>query len=146
MIISAGSDPLPDGATTANEDSQKVRPATSGWRLFELLSVRSLLAIWAVLSLTWAGAVCYDLYHRAAVQAEMARDVEHDLDEGFATASCIGASCAAPRRTALESWSNIVSTYLKFGSREIGVYALGPPLTVLAVGMAAFMVLRRRSG
>src|SRR5450631_4413792 len=52
-----------------------------------------LLVIWAALSVLWISAVGYDLYQRVSMQANMSRDVEKDLDQGFKTASCVGATC-----------------------------------------------------
>jgi hypothetical protein len=118
-----------------------------GWRLLEILTVRSLLAIWLVVSLIWGGTVGYDLYHRATVQADMSRDVERDLDQSLIQASCNGPSCSGSTTRVsdqTENWSDIASTYFRFGSLEIGEYALGPPVALLAVGLAALLVFRRR--
>lgn len=146
MIVSAGSDGLPDATTVDNRGSRLTRIAISGRRWSNMLRIRRLLAIWAVLSLIWAGTVCYDLYHRASVQAEMARDVEHDLDQdqGLVTASCNGPDCGGTKETATQRLSDIVSTYLEFGSREFGVYTLGPPFALLVVGAITVFALRRR--
>ncbi len=96
----------------------------------------------------WGASVGYNIYHRATVQADMSRDVERDLDQSFINASCKGASCAgeAPKASsdATQNWSDIASTYFQFDSMEIGEYALGPPLAVLAVGLAALVAIRRR--
>lgn len=107
---------------------------------------RWLLAIWAVLSIGWGAAVGYDLCQRVSMQADMSRDVEADLDQGFVPASCVGAQCAAavakPSQT--QNWYGIASTYLKFGSDEMAEFALGPPAALLVLGLATMFVVRRR--
>jgi hypothetical protein len=113
-------------------------------RVIEALSVRSLLIIWCVLSLLWGGTVGFDLYHRATVQAAMSHEIEEELDEPFLKARCTDPACAPVGDSAAEKWSSIASTYMKFGSREIEEYAFGPPVAVLAVGMAALAALKRR--
>jgi hypothetical protein len=150
MMISEGrrlkAEP-PHGGDALKEACEK----RDGWRLFEILTVRSLLAIWLVLSLIWGGSVGYNLYHRATIQADTSRDVERDLDQSLIPASCTGPACAGKSQDAsddlsnqTQNWSDIASTYFRFGSMEIGAYALGPPLALLAVVLAAILVFRRR--
>ncbi len=145
MTISVGHSAQPE---RADGDMQSGCAGRSRWRLITVLSVRSMVAIWALLSIAWGGSVGYDIYHRAKVQADMSRAVEQDLDQSFVAVSCKGPSCsggtAEAANSPTESWSDIMSTYMQFGSMEIGEYALGPPLGVLAVGLAAVVALRRR--
>jgi hypothetical protein len=107
---------------------------------------RWLLALWLVLSLGWGMAVAYDLYQRVSMQADMSRDVEKDLDQGFTAASCAGAECGKASAKAAQTWnwSGIASTYLRFGSDEMAIWTLGPPAALLIVGLGATLVLRRR--
>jgi hypothetical protein len=109
---------------------------------------RWLLAMWAVLSIGWGGIVGYDLFQRVSMQADMSRDVEAELDQGFQSASCVGTQCgaAAARAAKMQSWSGIASTYLKFGSDEMAEFTLGPPIALLLVGLGAMFIVRRRSG
>jgi hypothetical protein len=104
--------------------------------------------MWAVLSIGWGGAVGYDLFQRVSMQADMSRDVEAELDQGFLSASCIGTQCAAQaaRASKTQSWSGIASTYLRFGSDEMAEFTLGPPVALLLVGLGAMFIVRRRSG
>lgn len=108
---------------------------------------RWLLAFWVVLSIGWGTAVAYDLYERVSMQADMSRDVENDLDQGFVPASCTGTECgkAAAKAARTWNWSGIASTYLKFGSDEMAAFALGPPAGLLIVGIGATLMLRRRA-
>jgi hypothetical protein len=92
--------------------------------------------------------VGYDLYQRISMQADMSRDVEADLDGGFANASCSGAQCGTAMTKAaarLQNWRGIASTYLKFGSDEMAAFALGPPAGLLIVGIGATLIMRRRT-
>ncbi len=109
---------------------------------------RWLLAMWAVLSIGWGAAVGYDLFQRVSMQADMSRDVEAELDQGFQPASCAGAQCAAAaaRASKTQNWSGIASTYLKFGSDEMAEFTLGPPVALLVIGLGAMFIVRRRSG
>jgi hypothetical protein len=109
---------------------------------------RWLLAMWAVLSIGWGAAVGYDLCQRVSMQADMSRDVEADLDQGFVPTSCVGAKCgtdAAAKPSQTQSWYGIASTYLKFGSDEVAEFSLGPPAALLVLGLAAMFVVRRRT-
>lgn len=111
------------------------------------MRTRLLLALWVVLSIGWGGAVSYDLYQRVAMQADMSRDVESDLDQGFVSASCVGTECGGIYAKTAETWnlSGIFSTYLKFGSDEMAAWAFGPPATLLLLGIGAAVMLRRRA-
>jgi hypothetical protein len=108
---------------------------------------RWLLTMWALLSIGWGAAVGYDLCQRVSMQADMSRDIEAELDQGFQPASCVGAQCAAAaaRTSKTQNWYGIASTYLKFGSDEMAEFTLGPPLAVLMIGLGAMFVVRRRS-
>ena len=110
------------------------------------MRTRLLLALWVVLSLGWGTAVGYDLYQRVTMQADMSRDVESDLDSGFASASCTGKDCGivSAKTAQTWNWSGIFSTYLKFGSDEMATWALGPPAGLLLLGFGATLLLRRR--
>jgi hypothetical protein len=111
------------------------------------MRTRFLLALWVVLSLGWGAAVGYDLYQRVTMQADMSRDVESDLDQGFVAASCVGAECGKISAKAAQTWnwSGIFSTYIRFGSDEMAVWALGPPAGLLIFGVGATLALRRRA-
>jgi len=111
------------------------------------MRTRILLGLWVVLSLGWGTAVGYDLYQRVSMQADMSRDVESDLDSGFASASCVGKDCATVSAKAAQTWnwSGIFSTYVKFGSDEMAEWALGPPAILLLLGVSASVMLRRRA-
>jgi hypothetical protein len=109
------------------------------------VKVRWLLASWAVLSVLWCGGVSYNVYQRITTQADMSRDVEADLDQGFVNASCGGSQCgggAAVQQT--ENWSGIASTYFKFGSTDMIEYTFGPPLVLLILGVSTFFMVRLR--
>jgi len=110
------------------------------------MRTRFLLALWVVLSLGWGTAVGYDLYQRVAMQADMSRDVESDLDQGFVSAKCTGVDCSVSAKAA-QTWNltGIFSTYLKFGSNEMAAWALGPPAALLIFGIGATVLLRRRA-
>ena len=81
------------------------------------------------------------------MQADMSRDVESDLDSGFASASCVGKDCSGVSAKAAQTWnmSGIFSTYLKFGSDEMAEWALGPPAVLLLLGVGTSVMLRRRA-
>jgi hypothetical protein len=110
------------------------------------LRFRPMLGIWMILSLMWGTAVCYNICQRVSMQADMSRDVESDLDQGFVNASCTGAQCggtnAATAKT--QNWSGIASTYIKFGSDEMAESVFGPPAVLLLMGLSTLFVLRRR--
>jgi hypothetical protein len=108
---------------------------------------RWLLALWVVLSLGWGAAVAYDLYQRISMQADMSRDVESDLDQGFVNASCAGTECGkgAAKMARTWDWTGIASTYIKFGSDEMAAFAFGPPAGLLIIGFGTMLVLRRRA-
>ncbi len=110
------------------------------------LRTRWLLAFWVVLSIAWGTAVAYDLYQRVTMQADMSRDVEADLDSGFSNASCVGADCGKVSGKSAQTWNwtGIASTYLKFGSDEMAMFALGPPAGLLVIGVGATLIMRRR--
>jgi hypothetical protein len=129
--------------STASESADRKADA-SRW----YLRGRWLLAIWAVLSIGWGGAVGYDLFQRVSMQADMSRDVEAELDQGFVPTSCVGSQCraAAARASKTQSWSGIAATYLKFGSDEMAEFTLGPPAALLLIGLGAMFIGRRRSG
>jgi len=94
----------------------------------------------------WGLAVGYDVCQRVSTQADMSRDVEHDLDQGFLAASCTGPQCGGNSANAqrTQNWSRIASTYIKFGSDEMAASVLGPPAALLVIGLGAVFVLRRR--
>jgi hypothetical protein len=109
------------------------------------IKARWLLAGWAVLSILWAGGVSYNVYQRISTQADMSRDVEADLDQGFVNASCSGTQCGgseAVRKT--QNWSGIASTYFRFGSTDMMEYTFGPPIVLLILGTSATLMFRRR--
>jgi hypothetical protein len=109
------------------------------------VKIRWLLAGWAALSVLWAGGVSYNVYQRISTQADMSRDVEADLDQGFVNASCSGSQCGggeAVRKT--QNWSGIASTYFRFGSTDMIEYTFGPPLVLLVLGTTTTLMLRRR--
>jgi hypothetical protein len=110
------------------------------------LSARWMLSIWAALSVIWGLAVVYDLCERVSTQADMSRDVENDLDQGFVTASCSGPQCVRSSANAqrTQNWSRIASTYIKFGSNEMAECIFGPPAALLVIGLGTVIVLRRR--
>jgi len=102
-----------------------------------------LFAGWAVLSVSWTGCVLVDLYNRASDQADMSREVEHDLDSD----SCGPGPCAAAlRETPQEKWSNIAETYLQLGYVPILEWTVVPPAMLLAVGLGGAVMMRRRRG
>ena len=111
------------------------------------MRTRWLLALWLVLSIAWGTAVAYDLYQRVSMQADMSRDVEADLDQGFSNASCVGADCGKMSGKSAQTWnwSGIASTYIKFGSDEMAAFAFGPPAVLLVFGIGATIMLRRRA-
>ena len=102
---------------------------------------RLLFAIWALISLVWTGSVAGNLYYRASAQADMSRQVEHDLD----TASCIGTKCGEPAAaTPQERWADIAETYVQFGYVSLLEWAMVPPTILLVAGVGGLMWLRRR--
>jgi hypothetical protein len=111
------------------------------------MRTRLLLGLWVVLSLGWGTAVGYDLYQRVTMQADMSRDVESDLDQGFVSAKCAAAECGgvSAKTARTWNWAGIFSTYIKFGSDEMAAWALGPPAGLLILGIGATVVLRRRA-
>lgn len=138
--------------TTAGTETATPFPTKSADRKADAprwyLRGRWLLTMWAALSIGWGAVVGYDLFQRVSMQADMSRDVEAELDQGFQSASCVGAQCgaAAARASKTQSWSGIASTYLKFGSDEMAEFTLGPPVALLLVGLGAMFIVRRRSG
>jgi hypothetical protein len=137
----AGTETAAPFSTAVKADDREV--AVTRW----YMRTRFLLALWIVLSLGWGTAVGYDLYQRVTMQADMSRDVESDLDQGFASANCVGKDCSAVSSKAARTWnlSGIFSTYLKFGSDEMAEWALGPPAVLLFLGIGASVMLRRRT-
>jgi hypothetical protein len=139
--------------TTAGTETAKPFPAAKTADDREVtvtkwyLRGRWLLALWVVLSLGWGAAVAYDLYQRVSMQADMSRDVESDLDQGFVSANCAGTECGkgAAKMARTWNWTGIASTYIKFGSDEMAAFALGPPAGLLVIGIGAMLVLRRRA-
>ena len=72
---------------------------------------RKLIAIWAVLSIGWAGAVVVEVCHQARVQADLTGDIDHDLDP----VACVGPSCTDDSASdADRNWPMIVVTYLQW--------------------------------
>ncbi len=129
----------PDMFSTAADAAEAVSPKRSR------IKARWLLAGWAALSILWAGGVSYNVCQRISTQADMSRDVEADLDQGFVTASCTGPKCGggeAVRKT--QNWSGIASTFFKFGSTDMIEYTFGPPIVLLVLGTSAAVMLRRR--
>jgi hypothetical protein len=103
------------------------------------------LGIWAVLSVIWVAAVGYTICQRVTMQADMSREVEQELDQGFVVASCTGPRCATPAGTAAaQNWSGIASTYIKFGSDEMAESVFGPPAALLIIGLGVILGMRRR--
>jgi hypothetical protein len=139
--------------TTAGTDTAAALPAATTADDREVhvtkwyLRGRWLLTLWVVLSLGWGAAVAYDLYQRVSMQADMSRDVESDLDQGFVSANCAGTECGkgAAKMARTWNWTGIASTYIKFGSDEMAAFALGPPAGLLVIGIGAMLVLRRRA-
>lgn len=111
------------------------------------MRTRLLLALWVVLSLGWGTAVGYDLYQRVTMQADMSRDVESDLDQGFVSATCVGKECGTVSAKTAQTWnwSGIFSTYIRFGSDEMAEWAFGPPVALLFLGLGTTLLLRRRA-
>jgi len=141
LDTTAGRETAGSFSAAAKADDREV--AVTRW----YMRTRLLLALWIVLSLGWGTAVGYDLYQRVTMQADMSRDVESDLDSGFASASCVGKDCSGVSAKAAQTWnmSGIFSTYLKFGSDEMAEWALGPPAVLLLLGVGTSVMLRRRA-
>jgi hypothetical protein len=135
------------GAETASQFQPAESPADREVAVTKwYMRSRLLLSLWVVLSIAWGTAVGYDLYQRISMQADMSRDVESDLDQGFVSASCVGPECGGAAKMARTwNWRGIASTYLKFGSDEMAAWALGPPAGLLLVGIGTTLVLRRRA-
>lgn len=129
-----------DMFSTAADAAGAVSPKRS-----RRIKARWLLAGWAALSVLWAGGVSYNVCQRISTQANMSRDVEADLDQGFVNASCSGSQCGsseAVKKT--QNWSGIASTFFKFGSTDMIEYTFGPPIVLLVLGTSATLMLRRR--
>src|ERR1700744_4317839 len=120
LDTTAGRETAGSFSAAAKADNREV--AVTRW----YARTRFLLALWIVLSLGWGTAVGYDLYQRVSMQADMSRDVESDLDQGFAPANCTGKDCGVVSAKTAQTWnwSGIFSTYLKFGSDEMAKWAL----------------------
>ena len=101
------------------------------------------LSAWAVLSVAWTGYAAFDLYRRAEVQAEMARDVERDLDQGLSPISCSGSHCDKPVDNAQDRWADIASTYLRFGKVEMEEFVILPPIALLIAGLGILFTTKR---
>jgi hypothetical protein len=108
------------------------------------IKTRWLVASWAALSVLWGAGVSYNLCQRISTQADMSRDVEADLDQGFENASCTGPQCSADAVKKTQDWSGIASTYFKFGSTDMIEYTFGPPVVLLILGTSLTLMLRRR--
>ncbi len=111
-------------------------------RRFKPLGCRALFLVWVILSLAWAAGVGYHIYHKVSVQTDMARDVERDLDAG----NCAGKSCMPANVQAKQSWLNVASTYIRFGSMDMATSVVGPPVGILLIGFGAIFVRRRWNG
>ena len=111
------------------------------------LRPKALLSIWAALSVMWGLGVAYNVCERVSTQADMSRDVENDLDQGFVSASCTGPQCSGLSGNAqqAQNWSRIASTYIKFGSDEMAESIFGPPVVLLVIGLGTVFALRRRA-
>ncbi len=109
-----------------------------------VLRVRNFLAVWAAISVIWIAGAIYNIYQRVDEQAAMSVDVEHDLDAGLAPANCTGLCTANFNSTETSNRFDIASTYLRFGSVEMGECVFGPPAALLLVGLGALSALRRR--
>src|SRR6185312_5356856 len=99
LDTTAGRETAGSFAAAAKTDGREV--VVSKW----YMRTRLLLALWVVLSLGWGTAVGYDLFQRVTMQADMSRDVESDLDSGFASASCVGKDCASVSSKAAQTWN-----------------------------------------
>jgi len=126
-------------ADASDHDGSSVSRIRTGFRRYGIF-----LVAWAVLSIFWTGYIAYDLYRRAQVQAEMARDVERDLDQGLVAVSCDGPRCEDSQGGSTEQWADIASTYVRFGSTEMSESILAPPALMLVVGLAVIFVRGRR--
>jgi len=140
LDTTAGAETVAPFPAAAKTDDREV--IVSRW----YMRTRLLLALWVVLSLGWGTAVGYDLYQRVTMQADMSRDVESDLDQGYVSASCAGKECSGISAKTAQTWNwgGIFSTYLRFGSNEMAAWALGPPAGLLFLGIGATVMLRRR--
>ena len=142
MFMSLGSNNLSEKAVALSVKTEAARP----W----YVRGRRLFAIWAIFSGLWMAAVGYELYERVSTQADMSRDVENDLDQGFITASCVGAKCNSDGSESsrfvypTQNWMGIASTYLRFGSDEMAETVLGPPAALLVIGLGGVFLIRRR--
>ena len=120
-------------------ERERMTEMLSTRRRFKPLGCRALFLAWVILSLAWAAGVGYHIYHRVSLQTDMSRDVERDLDAG----TCAGKSCMPANIRAKQSWSNVASTYLRFGSMDMATSVMGPPVGVLLIGFGAIFVRRR---
>ena len=144
MILSFGSSRHYRNSDESS-DASEPHPVRKHRHRFEFLSYRTVLLIWAVLSAAWTGSVAYELYDRAQLQAEMARDVERDLNQGLTPVSCAGPPCGEATDNESNRWPDIASTYLRFGGVEMEEFALLPPIILLVAGLGlAFAAKRRR--
>jgi uncharacterized protein (TIGR03382 family) len=109
-----------------------------------VLRFRKFLAVWAAVSAIWMAGAIYNIYQRVDEQAAMSADVEHDLDASLSPSSCSGLCTATFNAADAPDRLDIASTYLRFGSMEMGECVFGPPLALLLVGLGAFSALRRR--
>jgi len=100
-----------------------------------LFTIKSMVAIWIVLTSVWTSCVVFDFCERVREQTDMSRAVEEDLDSG----GCAQQDCAPqPQR-----WWDVASTYLKFGGEEMAEWAVAPPAILLIAGGCLFMFCRR---
>ena len=146
MSIAPTADANPDDAFRAKISVRVLKVDRPAW----YRRTRLLLAAWAALSVFWLAGAGYEIYQRVSLQAEMSRDVERDLDQGFVNASCVGAGCgtanaevAHPARLT-ENLTEILLTYIRFGSDEMVETVFGPPIVLLIAGIGAIVTIRRR--
>src|SRR6202012_4483325 len=100
LDTTAGRETAGSFSAAAKTDDREV--AVTRW----YTRTRFLLALWVVLSLGWGTAVGYDLYQRVAMQADMSRDVESDLDQGLVAAKCGGGGdCGGVSAKAAQTWN-----------------------------------------
>jgi hypothetical protein len=145
MFMSLGSTAASDEDDAATPIRRRAHRSRAWYQRTGLL-----LGLWVVLSALWVGGVGYNIYQTALVQADMSRDVERDLDEGFVPASCVGAACGTANSESsrlgqqTENWIGIAMTFIRFGSDEVAELVVGPPLGLLIVGIGV-VVMRRKA-
>jgi hypothetical protein len=102
------------------------------------------LVVWTVLSIVWIVGAVDNIYQRVNDQAAMSVDVERDLDQGLTAAACSRDCAGTIQPIAASNRFDIASTYLRFGSVEMGEWVFGPPIALLLIGLGAFSVSVRR--